>query len=410
MQDKQRGLFLERTIIIFLTAVITFSATAGAFVAWNYFHPSYTVGFEKKNVNIKNIEKFDQVRNILKNDFYKNVDENVLLEGAVEGMARSLNDPYTRYLTVDEKSADTQDMQGSYVGIGAVVTLDENDVPTVEEIYNGSPAQEAGLLPADKIVRVDGRDVTTMRDLAKITGMIKGKENTKVSITVFRTTESKLLEFGIIRKKVSGVNVSSEVLPDNIGYLKIEKFDYEVAAAFYNHMSDLLVKGINGLIIDLRDNPGGSYDQVVKIADMILPKGLIVYTEDKYKRKEPQYSDENCIDLPIAVLVNGYSASASEILAGAIKDNKWGKLIGTKTFGKGLVQEVKMLDDGSGLNVTIARYFTPSGVCIQGKGIKPDIEVQVSDKYKGFPVYKIPRSEDIQFSRAVEYIKTKIKK
>ena len=259
-------------------------------------------------------------------------------------------------------------------------------------------------MPGDKIVKIDGKDATDIRDLAKITGMIKGPENTRVHITVYRPAQSKLIEFDITRGKVTGVYVHSEVVSGNIGYMRIDKFDYEVAGAFYAHLNDLLTNGIKGLMIDVRDNPGGSYDQVVKIADMLLPKGIIVYTEDKHSRRETAYSNIKHIDIPLVVLVNGHSASASEILAGAVKDHKRGVLVGTKTFGKGLVQEVRRLEDGSGLNVTVARYFTPSGVCIHGEGIQPDVEVQVSDDYKGFPVYKIPRTDDVQFHRGIDIL------
>jgi carboxyl-terminal processing protease len=169
-------------------------------------------------------------------------------------------------------------------------------------------------------------------------------------------------------------------------------------------------KGIEGLIIDLRDNPGGSYEQVVEIADSLLPEGIIVYTEDREGRKEIKKSNRSSIGLPLVLLINGNSASASEILAGAIKDHGEGKLVGTRTFGKGLVQELRFLKDGSGLKVTISRYFTPSGVCIHGTGIKPDIEVDVLGDYKNYPVSQIPRDKDVQLKSAIETMRGEIEK
>ncbi len=409
MRLKRRNLLAERILTIVITAVITFSATVGGYYVWDYYTPDYSITFDKNTVDLKNIRKFNQVRDLLKKEFYLDVDENVLLEGAIAGMASSLKDPYTRYLTVEQQQKNMESLEGSYVGIGCVVTLDENNVATVVETYEGSPAREAGLLPADKIVKVDDRDVTALGDLDQISELLRGEINTKVTVTVYRASENRLLVFEIVRRKVTGLNIKSEILEDRIGYVLIEKFDFEVAPAFFHQMTNLMMNGIKGLILDLRDNPGGSFDQVVRIADIILPEGMIVYTEDKYKRRETHYSDASCIDLPIVVLVNGRSASASEILAGAIKDNNWGTLVGTRTFGKGLVQGMKTLEDGSGLNITIARYFTPSGVCIHEKGIEPDVEIEVREEYKGFPVANIPREDDIQLQTAVKILKEKMK-
>jgi carboxyl-terminal processing protease len=187
-------------------------------------------------------------------------------------------------------------------------------------------------------------------------------------------------------------------------------FDSEIAGYFEKHLSALQKQGMKSLIIDLRDNPGGSYDQVVKIADRLLPEGLIVYTEDRQGNKQEQKSDKKELGLPTAVLINGNSASASEILSGAIKDHKEGILVGTKTYGKGLVQEIKLLSDGSGIKVTVSRYFTPSGVCIQGLGIEPDLKVELSDEYANYPVSRIPRDKDAQLSAAIDVIKGEMNK
>jgi carboxyl-terminal processing protease len=214
----------------------------------------------------------------------------------------------------------------------------------------------------------------------------------------------------VTRKRIKVSNIKSEVLQDKIGYIKLTMFDSDINRYFESELKKLQDKGIKGLIIDLRDNPGGSYEQVVDIADRILPEGLIVYTEDRNKVKKEKHSDKTELDLPLVLLVNGNSASASEILAGAIKDHQKGTLVGTKTFGKGLVQELKLLPDGSGIKVTISRYFTPSGVCIQGIGIKPDIEVNVNDEYRNLPVSQIPRDKDIQLKTAISTLREKMGK
>jgi carboxyl-terminal processing protease len=325
-----------------------------------------------------------------------------MLEGAIYGLAESLGDPYTVYFDKKQMEAFLEKSRGSYVGIGVTVNVDDDGLLTVIEPAKGSPAMEAGILQGDKIVKVDGKDVTSVSDENMIISMIKGKENTRVNITVYRPSEDRYVQFNIKRKRIRASNIKSEILSGNIGYIKIAMFDSEIARYFRNDLSNMLKNGIEGLIIDLRDNPGGSFEQVVEIADSLLPAGTIVYTEDRDGRKEYRYSDKAYVDLPLAILINSNSASASEILAGSVRDHGRGILVGTRTFGKGLVQELKLLGDGSGLKVTISRYFTPSGTCIHGTGIEPDIEVGVFDDYRNHPVSHIPRSRDNQLRTAVK--------
>jgi carboxyl-terminal processing protease len=285
--------------------------------------------------------------------------------------------------------------------------MDNNGLLTIIEPFEDSPALQVGIKKDDKIVKVDDKDVTTIRDEGMVISMIKGPENTKVKVTIFRPSSGKYMDMEMTRKKIKIVNIKSDVLSNNLGYIKLSTFDSEIANDFEKHLKGLLARNIKGLIIDVRDNPGGSYEQVVAIADRLLPKKLIVYTEDKDKVRGEKNSDEKELAMPISVLINGNSASASEILAGALKDNEKGTLIGTKTFGKGLVQEVRTLGDGSGLKLTIARYFTPSGVCIQGIGIQPDVVVELPEKYKDLPVSQIPREEDTQLKKAIEILTKK---
>lgn len=400
-----KGILVVMVSLVIVTAIISFAVSALIFMGWNQFNPNI-IYFDADKINEENIRKFNKVRNILKTEYYENVDENRLLEGAIAGMAESLGDPYTAYFPKEQWQSFEESISGSYVGIGISITVDEDGLITVVEPFEDSPAKEAGMMKGDKIVRVDDKDVRRIKDQDLVVEMIKGKENTKVKITVYRPSESTMIDFDIVRKKIKIDNIKSSLVSGNIGYIRIIKFDGEIAKYFNEHLNKLLKKGIKGLIIDVRDNPGGYYDQVVAIADRLLPKGTIVYTEDKYKRKDIKKSDPIELDLPIAVVINGNSASASEILAGAIKDNNKGKLIGTKTFGKGLVQASSTLDDGSGIKVTVARYFTPSGVCIQGKGIKPDIEVDLPEKYKNTPISGIPMDEDAQLKAAIEHLRS----
>lgn len=399
--------FSLRQVVAYLAAscIITAVLCIVVFMGLKYLIPRYEIDFNPKTIKYENINKFNQVRNILKDDYYQTVDENTLMEGAVSGLADSLRDPYTVYFNKEQMQYFMEKSEGSYVGIGISINMDSNGLLTVIEPFIGSPAILAGIVQGDKIVKVDGKDVTAIRDENMIISMIKGKENTKVAITVYRPSENKSLIFNVMRKKIKISNIKSEILPNNIGYIKLSMFDSEIAQYFNNDLNILLAKGIKGLIIDLRDNLGGSYEQVVAIADRLLPEGLIVYTEDRNKNRQEKKSDKTELNLPMVLLINGNSASASEILAGAIKDHEKGTLVGTKTYGKGLVQELKYLSDGSGIKVTISRYFTPSGVCIQGIGIKPDIEIESSKEYQNLPVSQIPRSKDVQFNSAVEVLR-----
>ena len=402
--------FSFRQVAVIAAAAVILSIFATTVVIYEVISYSnrYTISFDAKTVSAENVNKFNQVRKILIDDYYQEVDENTLIEGAVGGLANSLKDPYTVYFTMEQMKAFMEKSEGSYVGIGVTVNTDTNGLLTVIEPFDNSPAKLAGIKQGDKIVKVDDTDVTAIRDENMIISMIKGTENTKVKITVYRPSEDKYHQFDITRKRIKASNIKSEILEGNIGYIKLVMFDSEIAKYFKNDLDKMLAKGIKGLIIDLRDNPGGSYEQVVEIADRLLPEGTIVYTEDREGKRQVKLSNKSNLDVPIAVLTNGNSASASEILAGAVKDNAWGTLVGTKTFGKGLVQELRQLSDGSGIKVTISRYFTPSGVCIQGIGIKPDIEIDVAAEYKNTPVSQIPKDKDIQLKSAIETIKDKM--
>lgn len=403
--NKNKSVLFGLISLILVTVIITFSVTSILFFLWNGYNNRHNISFDKKEVGKDSVLKFNEVRELLAKKYYENVNQDELLEGAVAGMAEALKDPYTVYFTKEAMQKFSEKTEGSYVGIGINVVMDNSGILNVVEAFQDSPAEKAGLQKGDKIIKVDGNDVTTIKDDSMIIKQIRGRENTKVKITVYRQSENRSIDFDVMRKKIKEINITREMLPDKIGYIKIVMFDSDVAEYFEKYLNELLNKGAKSLIIDLRDNPGGSYDQVCKIADRLLPKGLIVYTEDKAKNREEVQSNARDLKLPIVLLTNGNSASASEVLSGALKDHKKGVLIGTKTFGKGLVQEIYRLGDGSGLKVTVARYFTPSGKCIQGIGISPDIEIDVPDKYKDSAVSDIPREEDVQLDKALEYLK-----
>ena len=407
---RNRNLIIAIISLVLVTSILSFAVSAFVFYGLGHLSPVYNIPFDPKKVSFDNIKKFNDVRNILNKEYYQGTDENKMLEGAISGMTDSLGDPYTVYFTKDQMKLFSEKTGGSYVGIGASMSMDNDGLLTIVEPFDDSPAKAAGMLQGDKIIKVDDKDVTAIRDENMVISMIKGVENTKVKVTVFRPSDGKSIDFDMVRKTIKIVNIKSEVLPGDIGYIKIVMFDSDIATYFQDNLNKLLAQHIKGLIIDLRDDPGGAYDQVVAIADRLLPEGTIVYTEDKNGAKKVEKSDKKELGLPMAVLVNGNSASASEILAGAIKDFKKGTLVGTKTFGKGIVQAVIPLSDGSGIKVTMARYFTPSGVCIQGKGIMPDVEVSLDEKYSTSPVSQIPREDDVQLKKAVEVVQGQLNK
>lgn len=421
----------SKVLSILITVIVTVTVTTCGFLIWyknnpyiivvpaddlddvtdrarNNLDPSYGVVFDKNKVDFVNVKKYREVYNLLRKYFYEEVDENVLLEGSIAGMANSLQDPYTVYFTKDQMALFMERSRGSYVGIGVTVNMPEDGILTVVEPFEDSPAIEAGIKMGDKIVKVDGEDVTTIRDSDMIVSMIKGEENTTVEITVYRPSEERYIDFEITRKTIKIVNVTSEMLQNNIGYIRISMFDGECAHYFGMHLNQLLDKGMEGLIIDVRDNPGGDLNEVVAIADCLVPEGLIVYMEDRAGNRMEKTSDKTELNKPIAILINEYSASASEILAGAVKDHKKGTLVGQKTFGKGLVQNVVELDDGSGLKLTTATYFTPAGINIHKKGIEPDIKVELDEESRLLPVSQLPKEEDKQLQEAIKVIKSKL--
>lgn len=328
---------------------------------------------------------------MIQGDYYQEVSEDNLVDGALKGLFEGLNDPYSQYYTSDEFQSLKEQTSGSFVGIGVYIGVNPQDNKlTIISPIEGSPASKAGIKSGDIVLKVDGESVDSKK-IDEVIKNIKGKENTKVNLTVQRSEEE--LSFDITRETIVTKSVSNEVMDDNIGYLRITSFDENTYKEFKENLSELQSKEVKGLVIDLRDNPGGLLDVCVDIADDLIGKGTIVYTKDNTGNKEYYKSDDKEIDMPIAVLINGGSASASEILTAALVDNEKAIAIGETSFGKGLVQSVKGLKDGTGYKLTTAQYFTPNGDYINGKGITPKIQ---------------EKDENQQLKSALEYIKKEI--
>ncbi|WP_051226365.1 S41 family peptidase [Butyrivibrio sp. MC2013] len=322
-----------------------------------------------------------------------------LENGIYTGMLDSLGDPYSVYYTEEQLTELMSDTEGIYYGIGAYISLDQDTgLPVISGIMEGTPAQEAGLMAGDICYKVDGIETDGMT-LEEFVSKVKGEEHTIVTLTLYRQGESDFIEQEVERRKVETPTVSHEMKEGDIGYIKISEFDTVTTQQFADALEDLQDQGMRGLVLDLRSNPGGSLAAVCDIAKMILPKGVIVYTVDKDgKRIDYECNGKNELDVPMTVLVNGYSASASEILAGAIKDYNKGTLIGTTTYGKGIVQKVIPFSDGTAVKLTVSKYYTPSGVNIHGTGIEPDIELDYDiDAYK-------ENGSDNQLNRALQEV------
>ena len=388
-------------LVCCLIAVTFFAAGYVSYSFFRFFNPQYQLEFSNE-VSRENIINFNRVKSYLMQSYYQDVDEDKLLEGAIKGMAEALEDPYTVYYTPEQMQDFTEQSSGSYVGIGVTVFMDEDDLLTVSETFANSPAKEVGMRNGDKIINVDGEDVTSIKDSDLIVQKIRGKPDTEVKITVYRPGINDYVNLQMVRRVINLVYIESKIINDNIGYVQLKLFDEDIARDFANHVNDLIMSGAKGLIIDLRNNPGGSYTQVVAMADMLVPKGLIVYTEDRSGNRQEEFSDTSELNMPMTVLINEYSASASEILSAAIKDYNKGTLVGKTTFGKGLVQSVVPLEGGAGVKFTISKYYTPSGTCIHGIGVTPDIEIENDEQYKYYSVEDIPEGEDKQLLRAIE--------
>ena len=345
-------------------------------------------------------DKLGAIKSVIDNYYYEDVDKEALENGIYKGLVEGLDDPYSTYYTEEEYAEMMESSEGVYQGIGAYLEQDRETMQIkVVRPISGSPAEQVGLLADDIIVEVDGEDITS-QDINLVVSKIRGEAGTKVNIGIRRAGESQILYFDIIRAEVESETVDYEMLEDNIGYIYLSEFDDVTTRQFTDAMEDLKSQGMDSLILDLRDNPGGNLDVAVDIADYILPEGLVVYMEDKNGKREEYRSDaSHHWDKPIAILVNGNSASASEIVCGALKDYDRATLVGTKTFGKGIVQQILPLGDGSGIKVTIARYYTPNGTCIHGEGFQPDVEVEFdTDLY-------LEEETDTQLVKAIEVLK-----
>lgn len=322
-------------------------------------------------------KKTSQIEQIIEKNYLEDVEQETLADGMYAGMLESLEDPYSGYYSAENYQKLKESSEGKYTGIGLLMQQDQKTGEiTVAECYAGSPAALAGIEAGDIIYQVDGQLASEM-DVSEIAQQIRAGETEEVTLTLKREGLEEMLTVTICPDTVEIPVVSSRMLEESAGYIQISEFTEGTSEQFRTAYQELLDQEIDGLIIDLRNNPGGLLDAVCDTLEQILPEGMIVYTEDKYgERVEHTCEGETPIEIPLVVLVNGESASASEIFAGAVKDHGIAELVGTCTFGKGIVQKIFPLSDGSAVKLTVSKYYTPNGVNIHGTGIEPDITVE----------------------------------
>ena len=350
--------------------------------------------------------KLNNIEDVINQYYLDEIDQNEVESWMYKGLIAGLGDTYAAYYTKEELQKTTEATSGSYKGIGAVLTQDRTTgLVTIVRCYEGTPSAEAGLLPGDVIYSINDTAVTGT-DLTEVVSMIKTEPGDTVKIEVVREGEDDYLSFDVGRAAIEVPTVNSEMLEGKIGYIEITEFDTITETQFAEALQSLENQGMEKLIIDLRNNPGGVLSTVCNMLEQILPEGLIVYTEDKDgNRTEYKSKGGNEFQKPLAVLVNGNSASASEIFAGAVKDYGIGTLVGTKTFGKGIVQRIITLNDGTAVKLTVSKYFTPKGNDIHEKGIEPDVEVELEESLK--QKVTIEKAEDNQLQKAIEILNQK---
>ncbi len=403
MEEKKRFKTYKIVMLVILVAFITFLLTTIGM--YQYFTKS---GFGKSlitssNTNNEIADTLNKYRKIIDKYYLGNIDEEKLKEGAIKGYIEGLDDKYTEYISKDDMQEYIADTTGNFVGIGIYMVQDTNtNRILVLSPIKGGPAEKAGIQPGDYILEVDGVEYKGDQ-MSVAAAKIKGEANTKVKIKVLRNNETK--EYELTRENIKLNPVEGKVLENNIGYIEFSSFDEGTADEFKTKYEELQKQGIKSLVIDLRNNGGGIVSEALKIGDYILNKDdVILYEVDKNNKETVEKSENNpIINMPIVVLTNGNTASSSEILAGALKDHGKAKIVGEKTYGKGVIQQLLTMPDGSGLKITSEEYLTPNKTKLNKVGIEPDEKVSLPDTVKN--VLNVDQKDDTQLQKAIELLK-----
>jgi peptidase, S41 family len=370
----------------------------GFFIGLAVFAAAGMLVVKASGFSFEEYMEIKQFENLIRQTYYKDTDDIDFVEGMKKGMVEQLGDPYSKYLNKEEFKRMMEDTAGNFVGIGVYIAPNKNGEIVVVSPIKDTPAEKAGIKSGDIISTVDGQnyDAKTMNEAVKA---MRGEKGKTVVVGIL-DSKRQYKEYKIVREDIKTETVFSRMLDNNLGYIQIKAFEERTASEFREHLTKLKKNNIKGLVLDLRSNPGGLVDQVTSVADQILPEALIVYSSNRIGEKQYAKSDnKESLKIPIVMLVNEGSASASEILSGALQDNKKATILGVNTFGKGVIQSVLEMDKG-GLVITTAQYFTPNGNVVDKKGIKPDVKVD----YK-----KTGENKDSQLDKAIEILKQKVK-
>lgn len=402
MRDQKRGNVYKIIMLVVLVAVITFIATT----LFMYKYVGENVKYVQVSSGDKGISNtLASFRKIIDQKFLGEIDEQKILNETIKGYIKGLDDPYTEYMTKEEMEEFSQDVMGNFSGIGIYLTKDtEKNAVIVISPIKDTPAHKAGILPGDIITKIDGVSYTG-EQLNEASNKIKGEIGTSVKLEILR--DGKTMEFEVTREHIKINHVESKVLENNIGYIEFNSFDEGCSEEFKQKLEELKEKNITSLVIDIRNNGGGLVTEALDIADFIVEKDatLLITTDKKQKEEVTKAKTDPIVNIPVVLLTNSSSASASEILAGALKDNNKATIVGEKTYGKGVIQELLTLTDGSGLKITTNEYFTPNRNKINKVGITPDVEVKLDEKLQGQLV--IEEKDDTQLQKAIEILKQK---
>lgn len=393
---------------IVLAILCAFVIAAGSFIAAvQYLNTRYAAVLSAREEDSPVQAKAAEVQEIIETYFIDDYDEDTLADGAASGMVDATGDEWSYYLSADEVAAYEESMANAYVGVGITITEDaEAGGMRVEEVVSGGPAEEAGIRVGDLLLAVEGEDVLTL-GIDGTRNLVRGEEGTRVNMHFSRNGSE--YDVSVERRSIETPVVTGELLDENIGYIKIDNFDERSAAETIAFVKDLIGQGAEALLFDVRFNPGGYADELVKVLDYLLPEGDLFRSVDYAGREEVDTSDASCVELPMAVLVNEDSYSAAEFFAAALQEYEWATIVGSQTYGKGNFQTAFYLSDGSMVNLSIGKYYTPGGKSLSETGVTPDVVVDLDDEQYALLYYNaLEQADDPQFQAAIDTLTQKI--
>ncbi|MHB1483314.1 MAG: S41 family peptidase [Saccharofermentanales bacterium] len=416
--EKSMDLALrKRTFITVLICIPTVIILTVAILFYTIYIPlmkdqaDNSLLFDENKETVTAVSKLKMIIKELKDNYLVTLTDKQIIDAMTSGLPGSLNNPYTYYLSADEYSRNQESMSGNYVGIGCTVTHSAQGETIVVDVIEGGPAEEAGLKAGDMFVSVDGVNVQQTKAPEDVAAKVKGKEGTTVKIVIYRKSAGKNITMPIIRKTIKSQNVKYRMLDKTTGYMMIKGFTNDVDIDFIKAMDDLQIKGAKNVVFDLRYNPGGSANSMIGMLEYLLPKGTLLASikgRSEGKPFEENWVTKEKMSVPgtmkYAILVNEYSASASEFFSGCLRDHGKAVLIGKNTFGKGSGTSLFVLPDGSAVNITTFKYYLPKGESIEGKGLKPDIEIDIAEKDKTIPIEQLTIEQDAPLKKAIEIL------